>query len=239
MQDLFADQHELMLGQSPAGSARPVRGQDAGPDGLDGQEADEYGQEDAGGGGASARQARGADASTAPKPRHTVKVGSLRGAHVHNHHHGTNTLSPESSDHDNQDSHSIPHILVEEIQDWGQFQQKLSKTAKYLLPAAILKVADLKIEAWNNIPIPVVHSSKAFERCLVNTSSIIVELVRELREKTVKIVHKFKRVDKDASRNAQAADRTLNMTRKVLTSRLEDMFERSNALINIQQDKLG
>jgi hypothetical protein len=230
MQDLFADQHELMLGESPgAQSARPARGQEAGPDGLEGQEADEDGQEIAGGGEASARQLVDADASTGTKPR-----GSRRGGKQ-----AADTLSPDSGGYDHLAARTVPHILVDEIQDWGQFQQKLTKTAKCQLPAAVLKSADLKIEAWNNIPIPVVHSAKAFERCLLNTSSIIVELVRELREKTVKIVHKFNTVDKEASRSAQAADRTVAMTKKVLTSRLEDMFERSNALINIQQDKLG
>ena len=247
MQDLFADQHEFAneLFESPGGPARPIQGQDAGSDELEGQEADEDGQEAAGGGGASGRQTKDADASTAPKqkamPRHSVKVGkgSLRGVQFQNKHLGSDALSPESGDQDHPTSQRIPHIVVDEIQDWGQFQQKLSKSAKCLLPAAILKAADLKIEAWNNIPIPVVHSSKAFERCLMNTSSIMVELVRELREKTVKIVHKFKRVDKDASRNAQAADRTLSMTKKVLTTRLEEIVVRSNNLIKQQQDKLG
>ena len=239
MQDLFADQHELMLGESPgARSARPARGQEAGSDGLEGQEAGEDGQETAGGGEASARRPKDADASTGPKPS-----GSRRGgqpatpADI-----ATSIFKSKSSPEGGGDDHltaQTAHMHVDEIQDWGQFQQKLTKTARCQLPTAILKAADLKIEAWNNIPIPVVHSAKAFERCLVNTSSIIVELVRELREKTIKIVQKFNIVDKEASRSAQAADQTVALTRKVLTSRLEDMFERSNALINIQQDKLG
>lgn len=185
-----------------------------------------------------------ADASTGPKPKGSRRGGKLTKADNAafsklGEKQATDALSQDSDGEDSDAGRTTTHILVDEIKDWGQFQQKLVKTAKCQLPTAILKAADLKIEAWNNIPIPVVHSSKAFERCLVNTSSIIIELVRELREKTVKIVHKFKTVDKEASRSAQAADRTVALTKKVLTSRLEDMFQRSNALINIQQDKLG
>lgn len=73
----------------------------------------------------------------------------------------------------------------------------------------------------------------------MNTSNVIVELVRELREKTVKIVHKFKTVDQEASRSAQAAANTVILTKKALTSNFQAMFDKSNALLNIQQDKLG
>lgn len=149
-----------------------------------------------------------------------------------------NAWSPESGGDEYLATHTIPNILVDEIQDWGQFQQKLTKTAKFQLPSAVLKAADLKIETWNNIPIPVVHSAKAYERCLINTSSIMIELVRELRDKTVKIVHKFKSVDREARRSAQAAAEGTAKTSKALTNRFQKLSDQSNALIETQQDKL-
>lgn len=112
MQDLFADQHELMLGESPdARPARPTQGQEAGADELEGQEVGGDGQETAGGGGASSRRTKDADASTGPKPR-----GSLRGGKR-----AADALSPGSGGHDHLAGRTVPHILVEEIQDWGQF----------------------------------------------------------------------------------------------------------------------
>ena len=205
VQDLLADQHELLLGESPsARSARPARGQEAGSDGPEGHEAGEDGQETAGGGAASARRPKDADASTGPKPRGRRGGKPATAALPVN----SSPRRVEANSPDSFPQTAFP-MHVDEIQDWGQFQQKLTKTAKCQLPTAILKAADLKIEAWNNIPIPVVHSAKAFERCLVNTSSIIVELVRELRDKTIKIVHKFNAVDQEASRSAQAADQTV------------------------------
>jgi len=47
-----------------------------------------------------------------------------------------------------------------------------------------MKKANIDIENWNNIPIPVVNSSKAFKKSLENQSNVIMDLVTELRNKT-------------------------------------------------------
>ena len=51
-----------------------------------------------------------------------------------------------------------------------------------------MKKASIDIDNWNNIPVPLVNSSKAFKKSLENQSNVTMELVNELRSKTEMIV---------------------------------------------------
>lgn len=51
-----------------------------------------------------------------------------------------------------------------------------------------MKKAGIDIDNWNNIPIPVVNSSKAFKKSLDNTSWVMTDLVSEIKSRNELIV---------------------------------------------------
>ena len=63
-----------------------------------------------------------------------------------------------------------------------------------MLPVDFLK-AELGIERWNNIPLPLVNATEQFERSFGNISRIIKSLIDENKRKSEFIVNKFRKVE--------------------------------------------
>ena len=79
-----------------------------------------------------------------------------------------------------------------------------------------MKKASIDIDNWNNIPVPLVNSSKAFKKSLENQSNVTMELVNELRNKTEMIVRQFKKVEKDMIIGTQGVKKSMESNQKIL-----------------------
>ena len=70
----------------------------------------------------------------------------------------------------------------------------MSDNPEYWLPSDFLK-AELGIERWNNIPLPLVNATEQFERSFGNVGRIIKSLIEENKRKSEFIVNKFRKVE--------------------------------------------
>ena len=51
------------------------------------------------------------------------------------------------------------------------------------------------VNAWNNIPLPLVNATETFEKCFGNLSRLIKDIIAENKRKSEFIVSKFKKMD--------------------------------------------
>ena len=82
---------------------------------------------------------------------------------------------------------------LREICEWTVFDEKMKKE-EMKMPTVILEENenDLKMEEWNNIPLPVISTIKILIQCIKNLEKVYFSVTHEHKVRSELIVKKFK-----------------------------------------------
>lgn len=80
------------------------------------------------------------------------------------------------------------------IANYDHVEVKINHDPDHRLPVHWLSL-ELEIERWNNIPLPIMHSTEAIVRSFDHTSRAIQFIVKDQKQRMHEIVKKMKKQD--------------------------------------------